>query len=182
MWGHFHKLSPTFLSNFTDFFHIRLFNVNGSGTGIENTFAYRCHHNKKSYGVGSELLGGHKNATGHTVRQSPNFCLKHWTTKLVVCRVATSCWNHVCFRTTWHLFNSKKKVFNIFSYHSEFILKPETHYPDAMWHDVTLHDEITSGTVILNKPNHTFLMWCDTIRCDEDLEVFDFQVASCHIK
>ncbi len=30
-------------------------------------------------------------------------------TELVVCWVALSCWNQVCFRITWHVLNFKKK-------------------------------------------------------------------------
>ncbi len=35
--------------------------------------------------------------------------------------------------------------------------KPETYYLDEMGHDITLHDEIRSGTAILNEPNRIFL-------------------------
>ncbi len=66
-------------------------------------------------------------------------------------------------------------------------VKPETYYPDAMWHDTTLRDEIRSGTAILNEHYRTFLVWysvmqCDKSQRDEDLGVPDFyRVISCRI-
>ncbi len=46
------------------------------------------------------------------------------------------------------------------------MLKPETHYPDAMKYDTTLYDEIRSGIAILNESYNTSLMWHDAMQCN----------------
>ncbi len=79
---------------------IHLFSVKISGTGVENTFGFRCPHKKKLHGIRSGLQDGHENTACHMMRWSPNFCFKHRMTKLVLCGVALSCWNQVHFRTT----------------------------------------------------------------------------------
>ncbi len=72
--GHFHKLSATFLFEFYIFSAcIQLFDINISGTGVENTFVFRCPRKKKSHGIRLRLHGGHGNAAPYAIRRSTNF-------------------------------------------------------------------------------------------------------------
>ncbi len=91
-------------------------------------------------------------------------------TELVVCGVALSCWKQVRFRTTRHLFNSKKKVFNISSYCIEITLRPSTHSLTSVLFGLgmtsaicviytihtTSHPQMASIQTGHNNPNHKY--------------------------
>ncbi len=94
-----------FILNFTNSACIQLFDVNRSETGVKNTFVFRGSHKKNSH---------NQNAARFAMRRSPNFCFEYWMAKLVAGGVAPSCWKQVCFRTTQHLFNSKKSFQHLF--------------------------------------------------------------------
>ncbi len=124
---HFHKLSATFPFKFYWFLPVFDFLTLADQEQEVTTHLFLDAFKKKSHRARSGLRDGHENTANHTMRQSPNFCFKHWMAELL-CRVALPHWNQVCFRTTrcTCVFNySGKKVFNISSYHPK--LTPTVH-------------------------------------------------------
>ncbi len=100
----------------------KLFNVYRSETDVENTFAFRCPHKKKSHGVRSGLCGGHKNTACNVIRWSPNvWFLIEWSNWLCMewpCPVKIK---FILGQLNVSLI-LKKKVFNISSYCTELTL------------------------------------------------------------
>ncbi len=143
----FHKLSPFIAFQILPISAcIWLFNISRPGTEVENTFAFRCPHKKKSHGVWSRLEGGLKSTAHRAIRRSSNFCFQHWIAEWVACGVVPSCWNQVCFRTILHPFNPKK-MFHPFilggintNCASVFVLKKRG---PVMWYCEMVHHAVT---------------------------------------
>ncbi len=88
------------------------------GTSFENTVVSRCSYQKKSPRVRLVLWDSYENTSHCVMRQSPNFCFKHWMTKLVLCGPVLL--KPSSFQDYSALYNFEKKSFqHLFTPHTE---------------------------------------------------------------